>query len=127
MNRQNPRVIAEVHYWNFGEFNETAMDRRSEVDEEELKRIARKHDVTLSCRRKSARFWMPSRLGSVPRYEERVVEVAAHDEDSVRDCLREIFKMYGRPDEIPSPIFGEKRLGRRIVGEALKENRLGNF
>jgi len=44
---------------------------------------------------------------------------------AVKICVGRIFLLYGRPDEVPSALFGEKRSGKKIIDDLLKEFREG--
>lgn len=97
------------------------MHFRPEVEEEELERIAKKHGVTINSRNVSAAFWSLGRIGGFPRYSKVIVEVTGYEEDSIKNCVKEVFSVYGRPDEVPFALFGEKKEGKRIIDGILKD------
>lgn len=114
-------IVAEFHYWSYGEAAETAMTSRREVVEEDLKEIAEKYDVTTSFERVSAHFWAGMFRVRMPSYRKTVVRVVGDDGEKVRMCLREIFEEYGKPDEVPLAFSGNKGRGRRIIESVLRE------
>ena len=116
-------IVAEFHYWSYGESAERAMTPRREVAEEELREIAEAHGVAVSLERAS-RSSLSGWIG-LPRlltYSVMVVRVSGDDEGRVKACLREIFQEYGRPDEVPSALFGSKSKtrGRKIIESVLQ-------
>ncbi|MDQ1278961.1 MAG: hypothetical protein QG670_221 [Thermoproteota archaeon] len=98
------------------------MDSHPDVEIEELERIARKYEETLIARNVSATFWRLSRIGSISKYSKVIVEVMGYNEESISCCITEIFKEYGKPDEIPTPFFGEKRRKKRVFDDVLREH-----
>lgn len=115
-------IIAEFHYWDYGEYSGEAMDSRPEVKIEELDRISREFDVDVKVRKVSASYFAPMRIGwRLPRYGKVVIQVVGERVEDVKVCVGRIFLLYGRPDEVPSAFFGEKRVGRTIIEELLRE------
>jgi len=96
---------------------------RPEVREEDLERIVKKHGVTIDSRSVSATFWGLSRIGwpRLPRYSKVIIQVIGYEEDSIKNCLREVFSLYGRPDEVPAAPLGEKKTGKRIIESILRD------
>jgi len=115
-------IVAEFHYWSYGEGAERAMIPRREVVEEELREIAEKHGAVVSSE-KVSKSSLSGWIGwpRLLRYSVVVVRVAGDDRKRVETCLREIFEEYGRPDEVPSALFGSKREGRKIIELVLRE------
>lgn len=115
-------VVAEFHYWSYGEAAERAMVTHREVVGEELREIAERHGVAVSSERVSVHFWSGwFGYPRLSRYGKVVVRVVGDDERRVEACLREIFEQYGKPDEVPSAFFGSKRRGRKIIESVLRE------
>ena len=118
--------MAEFHYWDYGEYSQTAMVSRPEIRVDELERIAREFNVKVSAAKVSATYFSLVRIGwRVPRYDRIVVQVVGERVDDVKKCIGRIFLLYGRPDEVPCALFGEKRAGRMIIDELLREFREG--
>ena len=119
-------IIAEFHYWDYGEYSQEAMDSRPEINIEELERIGRKFNVEVKASRTSASYFAPMRFGlQLPRYGKIIIQVVGQSVEDVKACVGRIFLLYGRPDDVPSAFFGEKRAGRMIIEELLREFRGG--
>jgi len=115
-------ILAEFHYWDYGEYSQTAMDYRPEIRMEELEKIAREFGVRVEVKKVSASYFALGRIDwSLPSYGKIVVKVVGESVDAVRVCIGRIFILYGRPDEVPSTLFGEKRAGKKIIDDLLRE------
>lgn len=115
-------IIAEFHYWDYGEYSPTAMDSRPDIRIEELERIAREFNVKVEVKKAEATYFSPWRISwRLPSYGKIVVQVAGERMDAVKACVGRIFLLYGRPDEVPSALFGGKRAGRKIIDDLLRE------
>lgn len=114
--------MAEFHYWDFGEFNRTAMDSRPEIRMENLKEIANQFGVDIKVEKISASFFHVMRFGSsIPHYGKVIVRVTGRNVDNIKTCIGRIFIRYGRPDEVPTAFFGSKRLGKAIIDDLINE------
>lgn len=115
-------IMAEFHYWDYGEYSRTAMDSRPEIRVEELERIAREFNVRVEVKKVSAVYFAPARIGwRAPNYGKVVVQVVGERVDDVKACVGRVFLLYGRPDEVPSAFFGRKRAGRMVIEDLLRE------
>ena len=117
-----PAIIAEFHYWDYGVYSQTAMESRPEIRVEELEKIAREFGVGVEVKKASASYFASWRIGwSFPSYGKIIVRVVGERVDTVRICVGRIFLLYGRPDEIPPALYGEKRIGKKIIDDLLRE------
>lgn len=115
-------IIAEFHYWDYGEYSAKAMNSRSEVKTEELEKIGREFNVDIKVMRTSSSYFASMKIGwHLPRYNKVIIQVVGECKEDVKSCVGRILLRYGRPDEIPSVLFGGKREGRMIIEELLKE------
>jgi hypothetical protein len=115
-------IVAEFHYWDFGEFSKTAMMPRPEIKNDELERIARGFNVKVEAKKVVAysRVGFPRGM-QLPSYHRVDILVSGEQSRDVKGCVGEIFKLYGKPDEVPRALFGSKKAGKRIVDEALRD------
>jgi len=116
-------IVAEFHYWDYGEFSKTAMEPRPEIKNDELERIARRFNVKVEAEKveKPYRRFSSSPM-RLPIFYRRVdILVSGEQSRDVKGCVGEIFKLYGKPDEVPRAMFGSKKAGKKIVDEALRD------
>jgi len=119
---QDKVIIAEFHYWDYGEFSRTAMKPRPEIRTEELDKIAREFNVKVEAKKAAASYFAPSRIGMrVPRYSRVEIQVSGEQSDAIKSCVSRIFMIYGRPDGVPTALSGGKKAGKKIIDELLKE------
>jgi hypothetical protein len=113
-------IVAEFRYWDYGEFSKTAMQSRPEIKNDELERTARLFNVKVEAKKVETpyrRWRSPVRL---PIFYRRVdIFVSGEHARDVKDCVDQIFKLYGKPDEVPTALFGSKKAGKKIVDEVL--------
>lgn len=62
-----------------------------------------------------------SRIGGFSRYSKVIVEVTGYEEDPIKNGVKEVFSVYGRPYEVPSALFGQKKEEKRIIDGILKD------
>lgn len=117
-------IIAEFHYWDYGEYSRTAMVSRPEIKTEDLEKIAQEFNVNVSVKRGSAVYITPMSWRS-PSYCKILIQVTGRNSEDVRVCVGRIFLRYGKPDEIPIVLFGAKKEGKRIIDDLLKEYERG--
>ena len=116
-------IVAEFHYWDYGEFSKTAMEHGPEIKNDELERIARLFNVKVEAKKveKPYRRFSSGPTGR-PIYYRRVdILVSGEQASDVKSCVDQIFKLYGKPDEVPTALFGSKKAGKKIVDEALRD------
>ena len=113
-------IVAEFHYWDFGEFSKTAMKSSPEIKNDELERIARRFNVKVEANKVGASYVGFMRGMRLPGYRRVDIMVSGEQSLDVKGCVGEIFKLYGRPDEVPRALFGSKRAGKKIVDEVLR-------
>jgi hypothetical protein len=118
-------IIAEFHYWDYGEFSITAMKPRPEIKTEELEKIAQEFNVKFDAKKVAAYYFRlrvifsPYKLrGSHSRVE---IQVSGERPDDVKTCVGRIFLLYGRPDKVPAALSGSKKAGKKIIDELLRE------
>lgn len=118
------RIAVEFCYWSYGKLSKTAMIRRPEVRVEDLEKIAKKFGVTVNAKKTPATFWTLTRIGwpRPYRYNKVTVQVIGDDVVDIRAYLREVFRLYGEPDEVPVAPIGSKRIGREIIRSVLHES-----
>jgi len=117
-----PDIIAEFHYWDYGEYSKDAMKPRPEIKTEDLEKIAKEFNVKISVKRGSAAYFTSMRIGYRKTfYGKIVIQVTGKHLEDVNKCVGRIFLRYGKPDEIPPAFFGEKKKGKRIIEDLLKE------
>ncbi len=115
-------IIAEFHYWDYGKYSGEAMDSRPEVKKEELDRICLEFNVDIKVKKVSASYFSLTRIGfRLPKYDKVIIQVIGEIVEDVEACVCRIFLRYGKPDEVPSHLFGGKRVGRVIIEELLRE------
>jgi len=115
-------IIAEFHYWDYGEYSRTAMKPRPEIKTEELEKISREFNVKVEAKKVTATYSAPGRIGyGLPRYRRVDIQVSGERPDNVKACVGRIFLLYGRPDEVPAALLGGKKAGKKIVDELLRE------
>jgi hypothetical protein len=117
---QPAHIIAEFHYWDYGEYSRNAMEPSPEIKAEDLEKIAKEFNVNVSVKRGLTAYitpmsWRPSSYGKI------VIQVTGKNSEDVKVCVGRIFLRYGKPDEIPTALFGEKKEGKRIIEDLLKE------
>jgi DNA-directed RNA polymerase subunit M/transcription elongation factor TFIIS len=118
---QDKVIIAEFHYWDYGEFSRTAMKPRPEIKTEELEKIAREFNVKVEAKKTAASYFAPGRIGyRLPRYRKVEIQVSGEQPDDIKTCVSRIFLLYGRPDEVPSALSGGKKAGKKIIDELLR-------
>ena len=113
-------IIAEFHYWDYGEFSKTSMMPRPEIKSDELERIARGFNVKVEANKVVSSYAGFTRGMRLPSYRRVDILVSGERSRDVKDCVGEIFKLYGKPDEVPRALFGSKRAGKKIVDEVLR-------
>lgn len=96
------------------------MVSRPEIRTEDLERIAQEFNVNISVKSGSTAYftpmsWHPSSYGKI------VIQVSGKNSEDVKVCVGKIFLRYGKPDEIPTALFGEKKKGKKIIEDLLKE------
>jgi hypothetical protein len=114
-------IVAEFHYWDYGEFSKTAMMPRPEIKNDELERIARRFNVKVEAKKRVASYVGFVRGMRLPSYHRVDILVSGERTSDVKGCVGEIFKLYGKPDEVPRALFGSKKAGKKIVDEALRD------
>ena len=115
-------IVAEFRYWDYGEFSKTAMKPSPEIKNDELERIARRFNVTVEAKKSASTFVGFGYRGMrLPKYHRVDILVSGQQSLDVKGCVGEIFKLYGKPDEVPRALFGSKRVGKKIVDEALRD------
>jgi len=119
---QAKMIIAEFHYWDYGEYSRTAMETRPEIKTEELEKIAREFNVKVEAKKVTATYSTPGRIGyRLPSYRRVDIQVSGERPDAVKTCVGRIFLLYGRPDEAPAALSGGKKAGKKIIDELLRE------
>jgi hypothetical protein len=119
---QEKVIIAEFHYWDYGEFSRTAMKPRPEIKTEELEKIAREFNVKVEAKKATASYFTPSRIGMrIPSYNRIEIQVSGEQTDAIKYCVGKIFMLYGRPDGVSTALSGGKKAGKKIVDELLRE------
>ena len=118
--KQPARIVAEFHYWDYGEYSRDAMEPRPEIKTEELEKIAQEFNVNISVQRGSTLYFTPMSWRA-PSYGRIIIQVTGKNSEDVKLCVGRIFLRYGKPDVIPTALFGEKKEGRRIIEDLLKE------
>lgn len=114
-------IVVEFHYWDYGEFAKTAMEPRSEIKNDELERIARRFSVKVEARKVVASYLRSMRGMRLPSYRRVDILVSGERTSDVKGCVGEIFKLYGKPDEVPRALFGSKKAGKKIIDEVLRD------
>jgi hypothetical protein len=114
-------IVAEFHYWDYGEFSKTAMEPRPEIKNDELERIARLFNVKVEAKKVEVPYRSFSRSPMrLPIYRRVDISVSGEQAYDVKSCVDQIFKLYGKPDEAPTALFGSKKAGKKIVDEVLR-------
>ena len=114
-------IVVEFHYWDYGEFAKTAMKSRPEIRTDELERIARRFNVKVEAKKVVAHYLPSARTMRLPSYRRVDIFVSGEQTRDVKGCLSEIFKLYGKPDEVPGALFGSKKAGKKIIDEVLRD------
>jgi hypothetical protein len=115
-------IVAEFHYWDYGEFSKTAMKPGPEIKNDELERIARRFNVKVEAKKVAKTFVGFGYRGMrLPHYHRVDIFVSGEQSLDVKGCVGEIFKLYGKPDEVSGALFGSKKAGKKIVDEALRD------
>jgi len=114
-------IEAEFHYWDYGEFSRTAMMPRPEIKRDELESIARRFNVKVEAEKRAASYVGFARGMPLPSYRRVDILVSGERIRDVQGCVSEIFRLYGKPDEVPRALFGRKRAGKKIVDEVLRD------
>jgi hypothetical protein len=114
-------IVTEFHYWDYGEFAKTAMKPRPEIKTDELERIARRFNVKVEAKKVVASYLGFMRGMRLPSYRRVDILVSGEQAAGVKGCVGEIFKLYGKPDEVPGALFGSKKTGKKIVDEVLRD------
>ena len=117
---QPAHIIAEFHYWDYGEYSRDAMEPRPEIKAEDLEKIAQEFNVNVSVKKVSTAYITPM-IWRNSSYCKIVIQVIGKNSEDVKVCVGRIFLRYGKPDEIPTALFGEKKEGKRIIEDLLKE------
>jgi len=112
-------IVAEFHYWDYGEFSKTSMKPRPEIKNDELERIARRFNVKVEAKKVVASYLGFTYSMRLPSYHRVDILVSGEQTREVKSCVGEIFKLYGKPDEVPRAMFGSKKAGKKIIDEAL--------
>jgi hypothetical protein len=115
-------IVAEFHYWDYGEFSKTSMMPRPEIKSDELERIARGFNVKVEARKRVASYAGFMGGMRLPSYRRVDVFVSGERASDVKGYVGEIFKLYGKPDEVPRALFGGKRAGKKIVDAVLRDS-----
>jgi len=92
-----------------------------EIKTDELERIARQFNVKVEVEKGTTTFgsiW--SRGLRMLSYRRVDIFVSGERTGDVKGCVLEIFKLYGKPDEVPRALFGSKKAGKKIVDDALR-------
>jgi hypothetical protein len=100
-----PRVEAELKYFP----DDVKRQRKVEVKADDIIKIGKKYNTDIKTREKL-----------VMRFKQLVVTVGADDEVAVKNCVKDIIKLYGKPD-LPSLVFGSRKRGKELVKSAIKE------
>ena len=112
---QDKVIIAEFHYWDYGEFSRTAMKPRPEIKTEELEKIAREFNVKVEAKKAAASYFTPSRIGwRIPSYSRVEIQVSGEQPDAVKTCVGRIFMLYGQPDGYLQHYQAVRRLGKKL-------------
>jgi hypothetical protein len=114
-------IVAEFHYWDYGEFSKTAMVPRPEIKNDELERIARGFNVKVEAKKVVASYARFARGMRLPSYHRVDILVSGELTRDVKGYVCEIFKLYGKPDEVPRALFGSKKAGKKIVDDAIRD------
>jgi hypothetical protein len=115
-------IVAEFRYWDYGEYSKTAMQSRPEIKNDELERIARLFNVKVEAKKVETPYRRWSSPVRLPIFYRRVdVLVSGEHACDVKGCVDQIFKLYGKPDEVPKALFGSKKTGKKIVDEVLRD------
>jgi len=62
-------IIAEFHYWDYGEYSRTAMIARPKIRKEELDKIAQEFNVNVALKTVVASYFTLNRIGlRIPNY-----------------------------------------------------------
>ena len=119
-------IIAEFHYWDYGDFNRTAMEIRPQIQAEELMAIAQQFDVHVKVEKIRASYFPLMRFSSrAVSYGKFIIRVSGTNVDAIKTCVGKIFIRYGRPDEVPMAFFGSKGAGKVIINTLLKDFKRG--
>ena len=108
-------IIADLHYWSYGELSEKAMFSHIEVKEEDIKRMAERYNLIIDFRNVSSLLSLGIPTPSLPKYRKVILQVIGNDACIIKNCLKEMIKIYGKPDEIPQALFGEKKVGKNYI------------
>ena len=123
---QDKVIIAEFHYWDYGEFSRTAMKPRPEIKTEELEKIAQESNVKVEAKKATASYFTPGRIGMrIPSYNRVEIQVSGEQPDAIKSCVGRIFMLYGQPDGVPTALSGGKKAGKKIIDELLRESNEG--
>jgi hypothetical protein len=114
-------IVVEFHYWDYGEFSKTAMKPSPEIKNDELERIARRFNVKVEAKKVVASYLGFTYGMRLPSYRRVDIFVSGERTRDVKGCVGEIFRLYGKPDEVPRALFGSKRTGKKIVDEVLRD------
>jgi len=118
-------IVAEFHYWDYGDYSRAAMESRPEITMGALDTIAKEFNVTIHMERDRISYFHPLRLSwRLPRYSRIVIQVRGKRVDDVRSGVGQIFLQYGQPDEVPAARFGEKKEGQQIIDKLLSTHHL---
>ena len=113
-------VVAEFHYWDYGEYAKTATVPRPEIKNDELQSIARRFNVKVEAKRVGATYLHFMGGMQLPGYRRVDIMVSGDRTSDVKGCVGEIFRLYGKPDEVPRALFGNKKAGKKIIDEVLR-------
>jgi hypothetical protein len=97
------------------------MEPSPEIKNDELERIARRFNVKVEAKKVVASYLRYMRGMRLPSYRRVDILVSGEQTDGVKGCVGEIFKLYGKPDEVPGALFGSKKAGKKIIDEVLRD------
>lgn len=130
------KIEVKLVYWPISPTSHAWIHRKLgekvDVEEEDLAEIAKKHKtVTIVAEKASKRHLkyetgvppLPPYPGPLPRTQKipkTIIRVTGDTEYSVKNCVKDLLKLYGIPDETPGGFLRGKK-GKRIVESALRE------
>lgn len=123
------KIIVELHYFSKSKTSFAWVYRKLgenvEIKKEDLAGIAQRHEaITITAEQVVVRLLVSEPMLYWPRFvrlPKTIITVTGDEEGSVKNCVTDLLKLYGIPDEIPRGLWGSKKVGKRIAESALKE------
>jgi hypothetical protein len=105
-------VEAELHYFR----DDVKMRKKIDISKPVLEAIGKKHNIRLNIDDKA--------MAMTAGFKQTIITLASNNEAALKDCIREILELYGKP-RLPGMIFGgSKKKGKELTKTVMQELRL---